>query len=75
MIPHEFVLLEPLPYEVDSAEEAFKLVWPHVKDAFTRDWDQPKPRALSRSRERVVWDQQRWSQRQLDDELGLAVPP
>ncbi|MGP0223595.1 hypothetical protein [Paenarthrobacter sp. NCHU4564] len=44
VIPHEFVLFKPLPREVISAEEAFQLVWPEVKEDFARDWDQPKPK-------------------------------
>lgn len=44
VIPHEFVLVRPLPHEVTSAEEAFRLVWPEVKEEFARDWDRPKPR-------------------------------
>jgi hypothetical protein len=44
VIPHEFVLLKPLPREVSSVEEALELVWPLVRDEYALAWDQPRPR-------------------------------
>ena len=43
VIPHEFVLLPPLPGKVSSLDDGFHLVWPLVKDDFARDWQQPRP--------------------------------
>jgi hypothetical protein len=43
VIPHEFVLFPPLPSRVNSVEDGFHLVWPLVRDAFARDWEQPSP--------------------------------
>lgn len=43
VIPHEFVLFEPLPVEVNSAQDALKLVWPLVADDFAKNWDQASP--------------------------------
>ena len=44
VIPHEFVLLPPLPGTVSSVDDGFHLVWPLVKDDFAREWQQPRPR-------------------------------
>lgn len=44
VIPHEFVLLPPLPSSVTSVDEGFQLVWPLVKDDYARNWEQSSPR-------------------------------
>lgn len=44
VIPHEFVILEPLASQIHSLEEAKRLIWEQVKDEFTAAWDQPTPR-------------------------------
>lgn len=43
VIPHEFVLFPPVAEGVKSLEEGFQLVWPLVKDDFSRVWDEPQP--------------------------------
>ncbi|MET7643952.1 hypothetical protein ABZS83_09960 [Streptomyces sp. NPDC005426] len=43
VIPHEFVVLGPLADEVESVEDARRLVWPQVADVFTQVWDKPEP--------------------------------
>jgi hypothetical protein len=43
VIPHDFVVFSPLAGEIDSVEDGFRLVWPHVADEFTRVFEEPKP--------------------------------
>ena len=43
VIPHDFVVLQPLADEVGSVEDGRRLVWPLVADEFTRVWELSKP--------------------------------
>ena len=49
VIPHDFVLLEPLADEepladkINSVDDGLKKVWPLVRDVFARVWDTPRP--------------------------------
>lgn len=42
VIPHDFVVLQPLAAEIDSVEEGRRLVWSLVADDFERVWELPK---------------------------------
>lgn len=42
-IPHDIVVLSPLADDVHSVEDARRLVWPLLAEAFGRLWDQPRP--------------------------------
>ncbi|WP_051274735.1 hypothetical protein [Cellulomonas sp. URHD0024] len=42
-IPHDVVLMPPLSDGALSFEEAQGLVWPLLREAFERLWDQPRP--------------------------------
>lgn len=48
VIPHEFVVFEPLAAEIHTVDDARRLVWPLVADEFARIWDQPDPTPLSK---------------------------
>jgi len=49
IIPHEFVILEPLADEepladkINSVDDGLQKVWPLVSDVFARFWDTPRP--------------------------------
>lgn len=43
VIPHDFVVLQPLANEVDSFENGHRLVWPLVADDFKLIWELPQP--------------------------------
>lgn len=43
VIPHDFVVLEPLANEVNSVDDGLQKVWPLVSDIFTRVWDTAGP--------------------------------
>ena len=44
VIPHEFVVFEPLAAEIHTVDDGRRLVWPLVADEFARIWNQPPPR-------------------------------
>ncbi|MFC9076704.1 hypothetical protein ACFTY7_06600 [Streptomyces sp. NPDC057062] len=48
IIPHDFVVFGPVADEVDSVEDARRLVWPQVADEFDRVWELPKPPSASK---------------------------
>lgn len=43
IIPHDFVVFEPLTSEIRSVEAGLRLVWPLVAEEFARVWLQPQP--------------------------------
>jgi hypothetical protein len=43
VIPHDFVVLQPLAAEIDSVEDGRRLVWPLVAQHFERVWELPNP--------------------------------
>jgi hypothetical protein len=43
VIPHDFVVLQPLAEEIHSVEDGRQLVWPLVADEFTQAWELSKP--------------------------------
>jgi hypothetical protein len=43
VIPHDIIVLPPLPDGVRSVEEGQRIVWPLLADAFALLWDQPRP--------------------------------
>ena len=43
VIPHEFVVFGDLAEDVSSLDDALRLVWPCVKDAYARIWDAKVP--------------------------------
>ena len=49
VIPHDFVILEPLADEepladkINSVDDGLQKVWPLVSDVFARVWDTPGP--------------------------------
>jgi len=49
VIPHDFVILEPLADEepladkINSVNDGLQKVWPLVSDVFARVWDTPRP--------------------------------
>lgn len=43
VIPHEFVVFEPLSAEIHTVDDGRRLVWPLVADEYARIWDQPGP--------------------------------
>ena len=49
VIPHDFVILEPLGDEepladkVNSVDDGLQKIWPLVRDVFARVWDTPMP--------------------------------
>jgi hypothetical protein len=43
IIPHDFVVYQPLAKQVTSVEDGLRVVWPLVADEFARDWELPKP--------------------------------
>lgn len=43
VIPHDFVVLQPLADEIDSVEQGRQLVWPLVADEFSRAWELSEP--------------------------------
>ncbi|WP_113719077.1 hypothetical protein [Arthrobacter dokdonensis] len=43
IIPHDFVVFEPLAHEVESVEDGIRLVWPLVADEFVRVWQLSMP--------------------------------
>ena len=47
VIPHEFVVFEPLAADIHTVDEGRRLVWPLVADEYARIWDQPQPTSLS----------------------------
>lgn len=46
LIPHEFVVFGDLANDVASVEDALRLVWPLVKDAYARVWDADAPPSI-----------------------------
>lgn len=47
VIPHEFVVFQPLANEIGSVEDGRRLVWPLVAKDFIRVWELPKPPSLT----------------------------
>lgn len=43
VIPHEFVVFEPLADGIESVEDGLREVWPLVAAQFARVWELPKP--------------------------------
>lgn len=45
VIPHDFVVLEPLADEIRSVDDGLQRVWPLVADIYTRVWSSSPPSA------------------------------
>ncbi len=43
VIPHDFVLLESVPDDLDSVADGLRLIWPLVADEFEHVWALPEP--------------------------------
>lgn len=43
IIPHEFVVFQPLSDDINSVEDGLRLVWPQVAGDFAQVWDLSKP--------------------------------
>ena len=43
VIPHEFVISEPLANEINSVEDGLQTIWPLVADAYARVWKASTP--------------------------------
>lgn len=43
VIPHDFVVLQPLADEINSVKDGLSLVWPRVAGEFEEIWKLPKP--------------------------------
>jgi hypothetical protein len=43
VIPHDFVVLQPLAAEIHSVEEGRRLIWSLVAHDFERVWELPQP--------------------------------
>jgi hypothetical protein len=43
VIPHDFVVFEPLANRLHSVADGLQLVWPEVADEFARVWEQADP--------------------------------
>ncbi|WP_251045413.1 hypothetical protein [Arthrobacter sp. ISL-5] len=43
VIPHDFVVFEPLANRLHSVADGLQLVWPEVADEFARVWEQAEP--------------------------------
>lgn len=43
VIPHEFVVFGDLANDVASVEDALRVIWPLVEDAYARVWDAEVP--------------------------------
>lgn len=48
VIPHDFVVLQPLAEEVGSVADGLRLVWPLVAEEFERVWELPQPPSAAR---------------------------
>lgn len=46
VIPHEFVIFEPLASRVHSIDDALQEVWPLVADRFAEVWDKTEVPAI-----------------------------
>lgn len=47
-IPHDFVILDPLPDDLNSVADGIRLIWPLVADEFEDVWALPEPPPASR---------------------------
>lgn len=43
VIPHEFVVFEPLASQIHSLEDGKRLIWTEVAEEYAGSWDQPDP--------------------------------
>lgn len=43
VIPHDFVVFEPLADRLHSVEDGLQLIWPQVADEFARVWERTEP--------------------------------
>lgn len=48
MIPHEFVVFEPLVAEIHTVDDGRRIVWPFVADEFAHIWDQAEPMSAAK---------------------------
>jgi hypothetical protein len=47
VIPHDFVILEPIPDGINSVEDGIRLIWPLVEEEFERVWLLPNPPSVA----------------------------
>jgi len=43
VIPHDFVVFDSVPDDLDSVADGIRLIWPLVADEFDRVWALPEP--------------------------------
>lgn len=46
VIPHDFVVMEPLASEVNSIDDGVQKVWAAVKDVYEQTWQSQKPPSI-----------------------------
>jgi hypothetical protein len=46
VIPHEFIVFEPLASKVQSVEDGVREIWPLVAERFAQTWDKAEPPAI-----------------------------
>ncbi|WP_260982547.1 hypothetical protein [Arthrobacter sp. U41] len=47
VIPHDFVVFEPLADKLHSVDDGRQLIWPEVADEFARVWERTEPPSTS----------------------------
>lgn len=45
VIPHEFIVLPPVPHTIATVQDAIAALWPLVADTYRELWDTPTPPA------------------------------